>query len=323
MKNKDLLFEIDGFRVYNDTKYTVRDKIDYDAPSGFVESGVSRLPSDGVGDTFNCGFASIEPGSRDGIWDTGFYESSKCYSNLSSKEAKERAKLAVKNVMEPFAKRMGSSTDKLTQDSDNDFWDNKSFRVYSGQVMNTRKVEDRFNLYFALLTGHLAPEEDQGNSIYSKASYIVIDIDKGTKRKDEKAMLQFEAISSFMETLKRDRNEVSSTLDYIGLSVSDSAADSTVMSMFKEFIEQDESKLKLYNKVAKEAKTKSGREKLAIYKILKERFPSKGVSKSENGVYFFSGEEIGGDLKTAASNIATQSQFSDIKKELVLEDDED
>jgi len=322
MKEKKLLFEVDGFKVYDNTNYTVRDKIDYDAPSGYVERGVSRLPSDGVGDTFTCGFSSIDEMSSEGVWNTGFYPSSKCYNNIQSDKAiASLVKLAVENVKKPYQKRLGLPDDtKLSQEGSNTYWDNKTFKVYSGQVMNTRKIEDRVNLYFALLTGHLTPEEHKGNSSYSKSTYIVIDIDKGIKRKDEKARDKFEAIYSFMDMVKTDKKRVISVLDYIGLSMSDTAEVSTMMSMFEEFIEKDESKLKLYNSTMDETDTPKGREKIEIYTKLKSRFPTKGVSKSANGVYFFNGEEIGGDLKTAAANISSQKHFSDIKKELLIGD---
>jgi len=320
---KKLLFEIDGFEVYDNTVYTVKDKPDYDAPSGFVDRGITRLPSDGVDDTFTCNFASIEPGSSDGLWDTGFYEGSRCYSKITDRALREaKVKNAVENVMEPYNLNLGGG-DRLGQSKDNDFWDTKFFRVYTGQVFNTAVIQDRVSLYFALLTGHLTPEGQEGNSRFKKSTYVVLDINKNMKRKEEKALLQFEAISSFMGILKADKNRMLSVLDYIGITTSEDIKESTLMGMFKQMIEEDESKLKLYNNLIEESETQEGRAKLEIYRELRSRFPGKGVTRSSNGVYFYKDEEIGGDLKTAASNIATQKHFEEIKKDLILGEDED
>lgn len=322
-KDKKLLFEVDGYSIYDDTTYTVKDKTDYDAPSGYQERGVTRLPSDGVGDTFTCGFSSVSPGSNDGLWDTGFYESSRCYmSEKDSTVVKSRLKNAVDNVMKPYAAMLGGN-EKLNQSSDNKFWQEKLFNVHTGRVYNTSKIEDRVELYFALMTNHLTPEGQEGDHKFSKSTYVILDINKGMKRKDEKAMMEFEAISSFMKLLKTDPTRIRAVLDYIGMTTSDSVSDSTMMSMFKDLITEDESKLKLYLGLIEESESDQGRDKLEIYRLLKQKFPKGGVTRSGNGVYFYQDEEIGGDLKTAASNIATQKQFDDIKKELLLSDDED
>lgn len=324
MKNeKELLFVVGDFEVYNDTVYVVTDKPDYDAPSGFIEKGITRLPSDGVGDTFECGFSSQSKGSKNGLWDTGFYTGSKCYAKLNgdSKHAADaRTKLAVENVMKPYAANIGD-INKLAQNQDNDFWTTKLMDVYSGQVFNTKDSEDRFQLYFALLTKHLTPEGLEGDSSFKKSSYIVKDINKNMKRKDEKALIEFEAIASFMDVLKTNKNRITSILDYLGMTVNKDLANGTLMAMFKELIGRDESKLKLYNSLMEESKTNDGMAKLELYKILKSKYPNGGVTKSHNGVYFYKDEEIGGDLKTAAQNIATQKQFSEIKKDLLLADD--
>lgn len=322
-EKKKLLFAIDGFEVYDNTIYTTKDKADYDAPSGFQERGVTRLPSDGVGDMFTCRFASVSPGSSAGLWDTGFYESSRCYASENDPTVvKSRLKSAVDNVMKPYAAMLGGS-DVLSQAAENEYWRDKLFKVYTGQVFNTQKIEDRVELYFALMTGHLTPEGQEGDHKYSKSTYVVIDINKGMKRKDEKAAMEFEAIESFMKLLTVDKTRVRAVLDYIGLTTSDSVSKPTMMSMFKDLIEQDESKLKLYNSLIRESETEEGRAKLEVYRVLKQKYPQGGVTKSLNGVYFYQGEEIGGDLKTAASNIATQKHFEEIKKELILSEDED
>ena len=173
------------------------------------------------------------------------------------------------------------------------------------------------------MTGNLTPEGQEGNHAYSKSSYIVIDINKGMKRKDEKAFREFKAISTFMNLLDSDRGRIVSVLDFIGMPTSKDLAAETLMSMFKQLIESDESKLKLYNKYIDESSTEEGRATLELYRILKEKFPNGGVTKSTNGIYFYGDTEIGADLKTAAANIAKQKQFEDIKKELIFSEDEE
>ena len=99
-KGNQPLFEIDGFKVMPESNYIIKNKTDYDAPSAFVKVGTTKLPSAGVGESFQCRYVRT---SRDtGVWDTGFYEQSPCYSHLKPGEKELAVKKLMKNVVEPY-----------------------------------------------------------------------------------------------------------------------------------------------------------------------------------------------------------------------------
>lgn len=318
---KGLLFEVNGFKVYDNRVYYVKDKIDYDAPSGFEKAGVTKLPHDGVTDSFTIRFKQTGGAqSKEGVWDTGFYPSSPCFRNISESQATVLAKNNVKNVLVPYTKSTSISEDKLSHSSDNTWWDSKIMQLYSGKTFNTARPEERFELYFALLRDRLTPEGQEGNSKFKSSSYVVIDIESNKKRRDEKTELEFKAIGTFMGLMQTDKPGLIKLLDYVGLNVAETVNDSTLNSMFKTFIETSESKMKLYLAMVDEFDTKDGRAKIDIYHILRKKYPNGGVTRSKSGEFLYDGLEIGGDLKTAAQNIATRSEFKTIKEQLLLAD---
>ena len=66
-----------------------------------------------------------------------------------------------------------------------------------------------------------------------------------------------------------------------------------------------------------------GRAKISLYIKLKEAYSRNNkVTKNTNGIYFYENTEIGPDLKAAASNIAKTADLKDIKRELLLEDED-
>ena len=96
---KDTLFKINDFEVKKDSIYVVKDKRDMDAPSGFIRAGVSKLPSKGVGDTFQVRYVSRD-GGRTGTWDTGFYEFSHCYKTQDKDSVKPLITSLKKNILD-------------------------------------------------------------------------------------------------------------------------------------------------------------------------------------------------------------------------------
>lgn len=319
-KEKDLLFEVDGFKVYSNSVYFVKDKIDYDAPSGFEKEGVSKLPHDGVTHTFTAKFAATDSQGKEGTWDTGFFSGSNCFRNLSRSQAEIEAKSNWERVAKPYLVYNSMEESVLSPSATNEWWDKKLMEIHSGKTFNTSKPNEVFELYFALLNGVLTPEGQEGNAKYRfpKSSYVIIDIESKRKRKDEINDFMFEAVGTFTGLLKTDRTGLNKLLDYVGLTVSETVSESALKTMFRDFIESSESKMKLFLKVAEEFQSDAGREKIELYKILKSRYPAKGVTKSNSGEFLFEGLEIGGDLKTAAQNIATRTEFSDLKKTLIL-----
>jgi hypothetical protein len=316
MAEKKILFTINGFEVREDSTYVVKDKVDMDAPSGFIKAGVTKLPSKGVGESFQVRWVKSSNG-RNGVWDTGFDEYSPCYSTASKAEAKEMVKAAVENVLKPYRKATGIA-DAFDKGNEQ-FFLTTNFSIFSGKVFSTNDPIALAELYFGLLTRQLTPKGQEGNTIYNDSSYIVLDITKDKKVKDERAIDKFEATGAFVGMLKSDRERLLNILDYMGLTFSKSVDDTALIGMFSDFLDTERNGgSKNFLKLVEESHTDTGSDKLHLYRVLKHLTKKGTKVKRVSGILYYDDVEIGPDLKSAAENVAKNSSLASVRNELIL-----
>lgn len=313
------LFEVDGFEVFANTRYVIADKVDHNAPSGFTDKGVTKLPSDGVSETFGCPFRA-DGTEGEGVWDTGFYAESPCYANISSSEAVKIVKGLEDNLFKRYGNVIGGS-DKLNH-LNNEFWDKQKFMVFSGQSLSTDKPKELMTLYFALRQRKVVPKGKEGEAKYRGSSYYVVDVNQDVKKRDEKAIKKFDAIGNFQAMLKTDRNTLISILSYMDVNVSEDAKDSALIGMFYSLIEKSEPTVERFNKVTEMADSDQGREIIEVFLALKE-MGKRGKLDKINNVYYYQGEELGADLKTSAENVVKNASLKELKNMIILGEDDD
>lgn len=315
MSDKKLLFEVEGFEVYSDSLYVVNNRVDYDAPSGFVERGTTQLPSDGVGETFYCPFIA-SGNSGEGVYDTGFYVNSPCYRTVKDTKSKELiVKNLKKNLVEPYANEKGAED---VSHNNLDFWDKQKFFITAGDVINSNNPNDLMKIYFALRHRKVCPKGLEKEPRFDNASYIVVDINKDVKKRDEKVSKQFRVIEIFTTLLKTDRARLVSLMEYVGIRTSTSVEDNTLTSFFYEYIQESESNIDRFIDLFEHTDTEVGRAEIDIYLVLKELRSDRKIDKAENGILFYNDIELGPNLKTAANNIARQKDFRELKRSLLL-----
>lgn len=315
---RDFLFTINDFEVYSNSVYVVNDKRDLDAPSGYINAGVSKLPSRGVGETFQVRFESRDNG-RTGVWDTGFDEYSPCYKSRSIEETKSIVKGLKTNLLMPYRKAVG--IDDAFDKTNEKFFLSTRFHVYSGKTYNTNDPIDLMELYFGLLTNQLTPKGQEGNSKFNDSSYVVIDINKSMTSKASRNIEKFKAIGSFQGMLKADRDRLMAILEYSGLSFSKAVDETSLISMFSDYLDggTKDSRIEIFNNLVEETETKQGMEKVYLYKALKTEFkkPGSKITKSA-GLFFYDGIELGPELKNSVENIMKNTKLSGVKKDLLL-----
>lgn len=320
MSNKKELFELHGFKVMDNSIYLVADKRDYNAPTGFQEKGVTKLPSEGVGNTFHCPYKRTS--ATDGVWDSGFYEFSPCYDGRREDEVQKIVAHLNKNVAEPYRKAIGNP-DAL-KESNHEFFDTHRWSVTEGQVFKTNNPVDRVALYFALLSKEVAPKERKDDSTFIDADYVIVDVNEKIKKRDEDASMLFEAIGMFEVLRKTDKDTLDKILYYLGRNISDDTGVEAYRGIFKAYLEASHANVESFLKLVKEADTEDGIAKLNIYYALKKKeLKNTKVSKVASGVLYYEDTEIGADLKTAAANIAKNPNLREIKKEILFGEDED
>jgi hypothetical protein len=317
----NLIFEVDGFKVFKDSIYVVRDKEDLSAPSGFISVGVTKLPSDGVGESFQCKY--VQKTAKTGVWDTGFHSYSPCYQGVPKEIVEDKVRRLQSNVVEPYRQAIGS--ENALNHSDDEFWSSLNFHIYTGQVFNTDSPEDVLTLYFALLTKQLTPKGLEGDSRYNNSSYVCLDITEDVKKKDEKASKKFRAVGVFENLLNTDKPRLVEMLNYLNLVVSPEIEPDAFRGVFDQYLSSGEGfkNVDTFLILIEETNDEIGRAKISLYIKLKEAYSRNNkVTKNTNGIYFYENTEIGPDLKAAASNIAKTADLKDIKRELLLEDED-
>jgi hypothetical protein len=312
------LFEIDGLYVRKGRTYLVKDRKDGDAPSGFVAAGVSRLPHDGVGDSFSFYFKSAMPGSKQGSWDTGFYKDSPCYKDMEVKESTVMAAARVKSVLTPYRKALGD--DNALDHSNHESLDATQFHIWSGRVFNTNDPIDVMHLYAALMAFQAAPAGQEGASKYRDVSFVVVDTTKAIKDKDEKTMDLFKAVSLFSAYFKTDKDTLDVVLLWTDLGRYPKGSDEGTMSnIFFQTIQDNTQKCRAFVAAIEDLKNPIDKDKMFLYFKLRNMNVGAGkLTKAPNGTIFYEETEIGGDLKTSAENIAKNNSLSHIKKEIFL-----
>lgn len=320
MAEKKVLFVINGFEVRENSTYIVKDKRDANGPDGIAKAGLTKIPGPGIGNRFAARFIADSEGSKEGSWDTGFYVHSPCYRGIPEAEAEIQVKALQDSIVKPYQRAKGNES--LLDRNDDKFWDKFRFEVFTKKVFNTAEITQLLELYFALRTYHVAPKEKEKEHIYADTAYLIIDSTKDTKLKDEKASNLFKTIGLFMAMLQNEKPMLLLILNYMGLAVSEDVPDEVLNGMFKDFLDADEMRGNHFCKFVEESKKEEGKAKFDIYKRLRDSI-GKGskVTRTAGGVYFYDSVEIGPDLKTAADNIARQADLIEIKRELLLIDE--
>lgn len=315
--SKEVLFTINGFDVLKNSRYVVKNKPDYNAPTGFQKLGTTKITSDGVSASFQCGFDEANK-----IWDTGFYTQSPCYASLTETERANKVSTLEKGLLKGYKEKVGiplKDTEALGQ-RNNNFWDKINILLEPDFVFDTTDYQKAFELYLALLGKKIAPKGKESDPAYSEAFYVIVDASKDLKVQEENANAKFSAIGSFMNLMKTDRNKLVSVLRYLNLTVTEKTPDPAMNVLFEAYLSAGNDRIIRFNKVIEESETVEGGDKLVIFNLLKDKFgKDKKLQKNPKGMFTYEGIELGMDLHSATE--AVLYRLPDIKKELLISDD--
>lgn len=317
IKNNDVLFEMHGISIRKDRRYIIIDKPDNQAPSGFVKAGATKLPSAGVNDVFPFGY-----NTESETWDTGFYAQSACYRNLPQDQRELLAKTRTENILKPFVESKGYSDMTMFSQNNNTFWDNYMIRVGRKDVFDTTIPQHVMDLYGALLTRHICPEDKKNHPDFKQAAYIVVDVEKNVQLEHQIVNKTYEAREFLSELQNQNPKAAVAVLTYVGTKLGDNADATTIRMTFENKIAGDLNKVESFLEVAKKYNSEPGFEDIVhIYHALSDRTKAaKNVARQKTGMLTFQGIEIGPDLKTAARNIAIQHDLEEIKDKILMPD---
>ena len=315
--NNELIVEIDGFKIKANSIYKVVNKPDVNAPSGLKALGTTKIPSMGVQDTAGCRYDR-----RTGKWDHGFNTNCPCYAGKSMSEIQAIVDVLNDKIATPYQNNFTAGDEIISTNSAEEFWGSYSFTLEDGKVFKTEDTKDLFDLYMAIRSYSLTPDNQKGSPKYLNSSYVIVDKNLAVEHRKSQNTNKIDAITEFGILLKTDRTKLLQILYYMGNSFSEEVSDVDLKSIFATITENSDN-VDYFMSIVKEAESKAGEEKLYIYRNLKDSFnKDKGVSKSPSGSFMYNDTEIGADLKSAAHRISTEENLKNIKKEILLDSDD-
>ncbi|MCA9748206.1 MAG: hypothetical protein KC414_03820 [Romboutsia sp.] len=314
---KDLKGEIvnvNGLKIKDGSIYKITNKVDNNAPSGFVKEGTTKLPSLGIGNTVPCRFVVTNKAKNTGVFDTGLYEESPCYSTMKTEEVREIVAKLKKNIVEPYEKKYGKG---ILDHKNEEFWGDFGINLFAGRFFVTDKVDDLLELYIATLGYELTPKQLVGNPQFKESQYCIEDKEEVKSIKDERAENMMSAIANFGILLGTNIKKLESILKYVKFVGVNTKVDlTTLKSAFYEWLNKSENNVKTFQAAYELVENPDTSEIIDIY-ILVNNLAKKGVLKIANGEYNYNGVKLGADLKTVAQNLSTKKGLEEIKIELL------
>lgn len=313
----DVLFEVDGFEVKKNTVYIVKDKLDLSAPSGIQEEGATKVPSEGIGDTFRAPFDIAT-----NVFDTGLYEYSACYKG----KPREAVKLIVQNlrdnVIEPYMQSKGIESFEELSHKNLEFWDENKFYVDRKTFFNTSDPIDAFKLYYTLRQRRAAPKEKLKEPIYNLTEYLLVENSRDLKISEQRSQDRRRANAAYLE-LETNKGLLVDVLLYMNLRVSTSKTSEAIYLDFENKILSSPQKVEEFLRVIDKVTTERGREEIIIHSILRNPKNSKEVKTNAGNMVEFKGVELGPDYKSAAKKLTYDKDLEDLKGDLLFLEDED
>ena len=316
------LFEINDFKVYSGSVYRVRHKVDYDAPSGFVNKGISKIPK--TGESFQAPFTGVSKSiPNSGRWDLGFHETSHFYRfEASDAVRKQKVKTAIENVLTPYINSSGTTFTKDDFIKGNDeFFNNYRIQLVEETVFDTNNPIDTFNLYVALLQRKLAPVGRESESTFAGARYTIENLSEKRTRTNVVAKNKLSASSLFGEIIKTDIDKACSLMIYMGEAVADTTDEDILVEAFMERILTSPSKVETFIANYETFSTKEGEIELRVYNFLKKAVRSQASKVSTvKGQLYYEDTLIGADIKSASKMIANakSGDLHAIQKEICI-----
>lgn len=313
MKDEKVI-KVNGLEIRLGSIYKVVNKPDKSAPDGFQREGSTKLPSYGIGNNIGCNYIENDI-TGDGVYDTGLYVDSPCYSNLPKDEVEAKVALLKELIVEPYERYKGKRG--ILEHSNKEFWDSYTCRLEVDRPFRTDSPSDLLDLFQSVLSYNLAPKAEAKNPKFGRAQYIVEDVSKAKTHTEETNNNFVTAIANFSKLYSSNQYLAIKLLEYVGFSgVSESIEESSLNSMLFSWLMSDESNpTKLINAYNIASNPKKSNQ-IVLFSKLKE-LARKGVVSNVTGEYYYNDTYLGSDLKSAAENVNAKTDLKSIKAEIM------
>ena len=259
--------------------------------------------------------------TKDGYWNTGFFPESHIYQKLgiSKEQAEVESQKAIAFILQPMERLnrriMDLVNPEVSRADEKDKFDNVMVNLSVGRQFNTSKPQDRFELYIAILGGHLAPVGfrnnvekesgllDENNPVYATSQYAVEIKDKVRSVKEKRSKQVFTAYGKVYSLLETNKKAIVSILNYEGVGVSIDMTDEAITSRSQVFFESEENIENFLDTVEKYEKDNVFKDELLVMDSIRNNRGLKVLQK-EGREYYLLGKSLGTTDRQVANRIA-------------------
>lgn len=306
--------KVNGLEIRQGSIYKIVNKPDKSAPDGYQREGSTKVPSYGIGNNTGCNFVENEVTGK-GVYDTGLYEDSPCYSNTPKDEVRMKVELLQELIVKPFERYIGEPG--ILSHSNKEFWDSYTTRLEVDRPFRTENSSDLLDLFISVLSYQLTPKSETKNPKFTRSQYIVEDISKAKTHVEENNDNFVTALTNFTMLYSSNKYLAIKLLDYIGITgVSEDVKSSSLNSMLFSWLSSDDANATRMNNAYAIASNAKKSNQIILYSKLKD-LSRKGAVSNATGEYYYGDIYLGSDLKTAAENVNNKTDLKTVKAEIM------
>lgn len=307
-------FEVNGLEIRPGAVYKIVNKPDKSAPDGFIKEGTTKIPSYGISNQVGCRFVS-NPVTGEGVYDTGLYVDSPCYSGMNREDVALKVALLKELIVDPYERSIGKIGE--LDHSNLEFWDNYSCTLTVDRAFRPEVPRDILDLFISVLSYELTPKTELKNPKFLKSQYVVEDVLKVRSYAEEKNDGFMTAVVEFMNLHNSHKALSFKVLEYAGLNgLNEDVSQSSLNSILFNWLTIDDSNPTKLMNVVKMARNPKTTNQVVLYSKLKA-LAVKGIVNNASGEYYYGDTYLGADLKSAAENINKKAELKDIKVEIL------
>lgn len=306
--------KVNGLEIRQGSIYKIVNRPDKSAPDGYQREGSTKVPSYGIGNNVGCNYIENSVTGK-GVYDTGLYEDSPCYSSMPKDEVKVKVALLQELIVEPYERYVGE--EGSLKHSNKEFWDSYTTRLEVDRPFRTENASDLLDLFISVLSYQLSPKAEVKNPKFSRAQYIVEDISKAKTHTEENNDNFVTALTNFTILYSSNKYLAIKLLDYVGITgVTEDVKASSLNSMLFSWLSSDDANANRMNLAYAIASNPKKSNQIVLYSKLKE-LARKGSVSNATGEYYYGDIYLGSDLKTASENVNSKTDLKTVKAEIM------
>lgn len=327
MLQDDFQIKVPGtdFIIQSNSIYEIVSKLDTSAPEEFKKMKTTKVINPELTTSFSPPYNSAL-----GVWDLGLDKNSPCLYGMDKDVVSKHLALTQKYIVGPIERIKGVGylnpiprkvSEVIKKENEGEGLDYHKITLGLEMFFDTKKPTDLLDLYLAILSGQLAPKEEEYARQWDGADFAVENKREQTDQLEKAQFKKDRAIAKMHKFLEEDKSYLVDILNYVGVKISDKSTDQTIGSFFRKWIDNTASRsgdnadyfLKVVDRFSKQDDTGE----LYTWNVLND-LVKKGDITMRNNQYYIDGESLGANLRTVAEQTIKDKKLKEIIFEKAL-----